>query len=215
MAARVRQAGALKALFADAQVDYPPQELLLRGFKDEGELELWAGQAGKPLVLVRTFKVCAKSGVRGPKRKRGDLQVPEGVYRISTLNPVSNFHLSLQVDYPNASDLKRTSGDPGGDIFIHGGCATIGCLPLEDGPVELLYLAVKDARARWNRPVQVHLFPRRLTATALEALAAGEGEPLAAFWRELEVAYRLFEAHHRPLKVAVDPRTGAYLFKNP
>ncbi len=207
-AARKRQGGAVEAMFTAAGVPYPPPELLLRAFKEESQLELWAGKAGEPLTRVHTFKVCAKSGTLGPKRARGDGQVPEGVYAISTLNPASNFHLSLKIDYPNAADRKLGAKDPGGEIFIHGSCVTIGCLPLEDEPVERLFLAVKDARARYGRPVQVQLFPRRLEGpAALEG--AGEHR---ALWEQLQVAYRLFEAHRRPVRVAVDASTGAYRF---
>lgn len=78
-----------------------------------------------------TYKICAKSGHLGPKRRQGDRQVPEGFYHINHFNPNSNYHLSLMINYPNASDkIKSQAPNPGGNICIHGSCVTIGCLPM-------------------------------------------------------------------------------------
>jgi murein L,D-transpeptidase YafK len=196
--------------FQAAGVAYPPGEMMLRVFKWEGELELWAGARGEALTLVRTYAVCGKSGELGPKRRLGDLQVPEGVYRIDRFNPRSNFHLSLGVDYPNASD--RVLSDrrlPGGDIFIHGGCATIGCVPIGDEGIEELYLAALDARVRGQKVIPVHVFPHRMDEAGMKFLE-GHNPTHLAFWRTLQPIYAAFEACRRPPRVAVDPKTGAY-----
>ena len=55
-------------------------------------------------TLFKTYKVCMQSGSIGPKRSEGDNQVPEGFYYINEFNPNSNYHLSLGLNYPNASD---------------------------------------------------------------------------------------------------------------
>jgi len=198
--------------FARVQLAYPPAEIFLRAIKDEGLLELWAAPApGQAMVQVKAFKVCMRSGGPGPKRARGDGQVPEGFYRVDRFNPWSTFHLSLGLDYPNQSDrLRKTADNPGGDIFIHGGCVTIGCLPLEDGPMEELFVIATDARANGQRGLPVHLFPSRLDVRRLEALEEkGPAEHLD-FWRELAPGYQAFESTRRPPRVRVDPRTGAY-----
>ncbi len=45
------------------------------------------------------------AGTLGPKTNAGsDYQVPEGFYYINEFNPKSSFHLSLGLNYPNASD---------------------------------------------------------------------------------------------------------------
>src|SRR5262245_59916465 len=50
------------ALFEQARVAFPPGQVLLRGFKKEKELELWAGSDEKgPLSLVATYEICAAS----------------------------------------------------------------------------------------------------------------------------------------------------------
>ncbi|HSP77399.1 MAG TPA: L,D-transpeptidase family protein, partial [Myxococcaceae bacterium] len=171
------------------------------------------GAAGKPLVKVRTYPFCAASGELGPKRREGDLQVPEGFYVIDLFNPRSQFHLSLRVSYPNASDRKLADARrPGQNIFIHGGCASIGCIAIEDEPIEELYLMVQEARRKMGRNVPVHIFPRRLDTAGLTVL---EQHPEAtpsrlAFWRGLQPGYILFEETRRPPRVKVDGKTGEY-----
>ncbi len=59
----------------------------------------------------------------GHKTQEGDGRTPEGAYLINRKNPNSQFHLSLGISYPNASDVAQARArgvSPGGDIFIHG-----------------------------------------------------------------------------------------------
>src|SRR5438105_13165953 len=137
-AARAASSTRIEQLFQQAAIAYPPRRVLLRAFKQERELELWAGADAGEMKRITTYAICASSGEPGEKTRAGDGQVPEGFYRVSALNPHSNFLLSLRVSYPNARDRKLRHG--GGDIFIHGSCVTIGCIPIEDGPIQELYL---------------------------------------------------------------------------
>lgn len=212
--ARARRAKerAVAETFAAAGVAWPPGELYVRAFKQERELEVWAGERGRPLRKVKTFPFCAASGELGPKRRQGDEQVPEGFYTLDQFNPRSQFHLSMRVSYPNDADRKRGGRPLGGAIYVHGDCASIGCIAIQDGPIEELYLMVLEARARMKRDVPIHLFPRRLDAEGLAALERHPGATpeLLAFWRTLEPGWRLFEETRRPPRVSVDPGTGAY-----
>ena len=152
----------VEAEFRKANAQWPPANLMLRGFKLEGRLEVWSASAENPdaLTMVRSYPICASSGVLGPKMQSGDGQVPEGVYHIDRFNPRSSFHLSLGLNYPNAIDRVRSKGrDPGGDIFVHGDCVTIGCLPLRNGPMEDLYLSAVYARSAGQRRIPTHIFP--------------------------------------------------------
>jgi murein L,D-transpeptidase YafK len=213
-AARASKLAGLKQKFEKAGVAYPAKQILVRAFKDEGELELWAGNGKGPLVLVTSWPICAKSGALGPKRKQGDLQVPEGVYTIDQLNPWSSFHLSLHVDYPNKADKaaakKLAIKDPGGQIMVHGNCVTIGCIPIEDDPIEELYLAILDAHLH----PPIHIFPARLDETGLaRVLALDVDAETKRFWREeLTPLYRAFEAGRRVPQIIVDAN-GRYKVK--
>jgi murein L,D-transpeptidase YafK len=203
--ATARRAATVRALFDEAQVSYPPAQLLFRGFKDEGELEVWASsEADQPLTMVATYRVCRASGGLGPKRREGDWQVPEGFYRVANFNPASKFHLSLLMSYPNDSD--RLLGDrdkPGGEIMIHGNCRSRGCLAMSDERIEELWLMARASK----RPVMVHLFPAR----DIPALYADHPEH-RAFWENLDAGKRLFEEKHRLPRVSVDS-AGRYQFE--
>lgn len=197
----------VKAAFKAAGAVWPPKGLYLRGFKTEDVVELWARpRRGRRLVKVREFAICARSGALGPKVRSGDLQVPEGFYYIDRFNPRSSYHLSLGLNYPNRVDRARTPAgiDPGGDIFVHGDCVTIGCLPLLDGPVEHLYVAAVAARAAGQRRIPVHLFPCRFETAACQArlAKAAKSQPnLKAFWESLRPGYELFEQRRIPPRV--------------
>lgn len=214
-AARLARSEDIKALFKVADVTYPPAEIFLRAFKSEGVVELWAASSsGAPLKRVKRYGVCMSSGSLGPKRERGDLQVPEGFYEIDRFNPWSNFHLSLGVSYPNPSDRIRGAKNPGGDIFIHGSCVTIGCLPLRDGPIEELYVIALDARTNGQKRIPVHLFPARMDEDGMRYLAreAEDVPELYAFWQELLPGYLAFEKTRRPPKISITSK-GAYVVK--
>ncbi len=148
--------------FRRAGVAYPPGRALLRAFKRERRLEVWAGGASGPLVFIRSRPILGASGREGPKVREGDRQVPEGFYRIESLNPNSRFHLSLRVNYPNAEDRARaaTEGrDPatlGGDIMIHGGTASVGCLAVGDPAAEDLFVLAARTGAE---AVELQIFP--------------------------------------------------------
>jgi len=207
--ARVREAfeahrAAVEAAFRAEGAAWPPRGIYLRAFKLDGVLELWAekveaGRGPAERVLVRNFPICAASGELGPKRREGDGQVPEGFYTIDRFNPRSSYHLSLGVDYPNAVDRARAAGDPpGGDIFIHGGCVTIGCLPLQDTPIAWLYVAAVVARDRGQDVIPVHVFPFRFGTAEAGALMAAAPVELRAFWGVLARGHAAFEATRVP-----------------
>ena len=117
-------------------------KLRILAFKKERRIEVHAPGWEAP----REYAMLGFSGTLGPKLQEGDMQIPEGIYGISYLNPNSKFHLSLKVSYPNASDRARAKKDNrtdlGGDIMIHGKNVTIGCIPIGDAAIEeVFYLA--------------------------------------------------------------------------
>jgi hypothetical protein len=135
----------LTPYFKQAGVAYPPKEVNLIAFKEERKLEVWAKDRnhGK-FRFIRAYDIKAASGKAGPKLRQGDKQVPEGVYRIVRLNPNSNFHLSMKLNYPNEFDQFHASRDgrlePGSDIFIHGDAVSAGCLAMGDASIEELFV---------------------------------------------------------------------------
>jgi len=213
--ARQRAGGRLDELFARAGLGYPAP-VLLRAFKDEGLLELWARSAvtGR-FVRVAEFPFTASSGGLGPKRRRWDRQIPEGFYSVKGFNGASRFHLSMEVDYPNASD--RVLADrrhPGNNIFIHGNEVSIGCIPIGDRAIEQVYLAVLDSVSA-GFDVPVHIFPCRFADPECGRTLqrhAGRIPALRDFWGNLEDGYRRFEQQGAPAPFTVD-ETGRYVFQ--
>jgi len=169
-------------------------EVLFRLLKTHRELEVWARNRNDgPFELLHAYPLAATSGTLGPKRRAGDGQVPEGFYEIDRFNPSSNYHLSLGLNYPTATERALGEPDPGGDIFIHGGEVTIGCLPITDAGIEEVYLLAVLARAAGQKSIPVHIFPFPITD---DELAKRAGSPHLAYWRGLRRGYEYFELHH-------------------
>ena len=218
--ARVKEARRLRtediqALFAQAGVNYPPAQVLLRVFKADDTLELWVrNPKQKEFQLLKSYAICARSGELGPKRQRGDLQVPEGFYQVTMFHPRSQFHLSMLINYPNESDrIRATAHDPGGSILVHGACCTIGCIPITDRWIEELYIICLDSFTRHANRTLVHIFPGRLDEAGLAKLKQEfpERKDLHTFWEEIRPGFETFESTHVPAKFRVD-RAGAYRF---
>ena len=135
--------GRLTPYFAKARVSYPPREVIFIALKQEMKLELWARGSGE-FRFIRNYPIQAASGVAGPKLRKGDRQVPEGIYRIAELNPNSHYHLSMKINYPNEFDRFHSGQEGraklGSDIFIHGKAASIGCLAMGDKAIEELFV---------------------------------------------------------------------------
>lgn len=188
-----------------------PFELFIRAFKKEEVLEVFARKnEHEPFILIKSYEFCASSGVLGPKRKEGDKQIPEGFYHIDRFNPNSKFHLSLGLNYPNSSDrIKGDHTQPGSDIFIHGNCVTVGCIPLGDPGIESLYTLAKQAKTLGKKPIRVHLFPFRMAEEKMNEMLPISPEH-EAFWKELQVVYLSFEKTHLLPGIKVD-EAGSYL----
>lgn len=126
---------------------YPPKEVALIGLKQEKQLEVRV-RVPTGWVKVKSYPIVKASGKPGPKLREGDRQVPEGVYRISRLNPESSFYLSLKLNFPNEFDLEHAEAEnrtePGSDIFIHGKDVSTGCLAMGDPAIEEIYALAYD-----------------------------------------------------------------------
>lgn len=155
VAQRVAQFGAavesrLSPDFDRAGLSWPPAGLALLGFKQERVLEAWIPDAAGRWRLLKRYPILGASGLLGPKLREGDCQVPEGLYRVESLNPNSLYHLALRIDYPNPADRELGAAEGreclGGDIMIHGNTCSIGCLAMGDGAAEELFVMAAWAR---------------------------------------------------------------------
>jgi murein L,D-transpeptidase YafK len=106
-------------------------------------------------TIIKTFSIDLGFDPIGHKHFKGDSKTPEGLYYISKKSKKSDFHLSLQISYPNkwdqrnARNFNRNAGDY---IMIHGEPNkksrtekkdwTNGCIALSNKDIEKLYKLV-------------------------------------------------------------------------
>jgi murein L,D-transpeptidase YafK len=206
----------LKKQFEAKGLQWPAKYIYIRSFKYDGQMEVWVKNERKePFKLFKTYRVCAMAGTLGPKRMAGDYQVPEGFYYINEFNPNSNYHLSLGLNYPNESDkILSDSLRPGGDIYIHGSCVTVGCIPLTDEYIEEVYILAAYAKASGQDYIPVHIYPVRYNVKkSMDYLVylSKTDASLKPFGEKLEQVYDHFELTHQLPVIMTDAR-GNYVF---
>ncbi|MES2520818.1 MAG: L,D-transpeptidase family protein [Bacteroidota bacterium] len=224
---------AVFALLSEKSLSAQKLHLYFRAFKKEQILEIWAKNSdAQTFKLLKSYPIAASSGNIGPKRKQGDMQTPEGFYFISRFNPISNFYLSLGINYPNQSDkILGEKSNLGNDIFIHGAAMTVGCLPMTDDKIKEIYLLAVEAQNAGQSEIPVHIFPTKLTESNFEnlqrhvkssdfiaywsALKNGQNidtEKFIRFWRNLKEGYDFFEETHTLPNISVKS-SGEYWIK--
>jgi murein L,D-transpeptidase YafK len=215
VAYREKEKGMFESL-AKAGIKVSELEIYIQAFKREKTVELWAkSKQSKEYKLLKEYAICTSSGNLGPKRKEGDMQVPEGFYYISHFNPESNFYLSLGINYPNASDrILADKVHPGGAIYMHGNCVTIGCIPITDDKIKELYVFAVEARNNGQNQIPVSIFPCQLdnkTYTSLKKEYALD-KYLPDFWNNLKSGYDFFQTHKYLPRIGVQ-KNGLYSFQ--
>jgi len=141
-----------------------------------------------PYSLIKSYSICATSGILDPKRHFGDEQVPEGFCELDWFNLQSNLYLNLHVSCPNAAD--RILGfrlHPGSDIFLPGNCVTIGCIPITDEGIKEVYWLAVLARTSGQAHIPIEIFPARLTGELDQLVSTQHSAPeLISFWSNLK-----------------------------
>ncbi|WP_346239318.1 L,D-transpeptidase family protein [Niabella insulamsoli] len=213
-----RKEANLKALFEVKNLKWPARYMYIRSFKYDSQLEVWVkNTVQEPYKLLKIYKVCALVGTLGPKRFEGDYQVPEGFYHINEFNPNSSYYLSLGLNYPNASD--RVLSDqvkPGGDIYIHGGCATVGCIPIKDDQIDELYVLTASSKSIGLDFIPVHIFPIKYDVKrSYEYMTklTKDDSTLKSFSDKMEDAYDYFEKY-KQLPIVMIKDNGEYVIND-
>ena len=138
----------LETLFRAEKIDYPPSAMTWICLKQERLLMLFAEDKAGQMRRVLSYPIIGASGVAGPKLKEGDMQVPEGFYKIAGFRPNLVAHMGLDVDYPNATDRSHAKEDKrrnlGSDILIHGSRWSTGCLAMGNEPIEEMFVLAHD-----------------------------------------------------------------------
>lgn len=205
----------INELLASKGINTENFNLFLRAFKKEQKLELWAkNKTDETYTLLKSYEFCATTGQLGPKRRSGDRQIPEGFYVVDLFNPQSQYLLSFRINYPNKSDLVFADKlNPGDNIFIHGHCVTIGCIPVGDDNIKELYLlAVKAKNA--GGTINVHIFPTIMNEENYKAINKefGTDADLLTFWSWLKPGYEAFEKSKKMPQIIIES-SGKYSVK--
>jgi len=210
-----KKASLISSSLSKVNISSKELQVILVAFKEDKLLEVFAKNKVDALYKkINTYTICEQSGQLGPKRKQGDNQVPEGFYHIDRFNPASFYYLSLGINYPNASDRKKSkAAQLGGDIFIHGSCVTIGCLPMTDDKIQEIYLYAIQARQNGQIKIPVYIFPYKMTSENMEkyALQYKNNPSLLSFWEMLKKGYDKFDKEHKALVFSIT-ETGDYIY---
>ncbi|RZK56753.1 MAG: hypothetical protein EOO87_04645 [Pedobacter sp.] len=170
-------------------------QLFIVAYKAERKLEVWLkGNGQNQYKLFKAYDFCESSGTLGPKVIEGDLQTPEGFYKINVFNPMSSFYLSLGVDYPNKVDAVRTGPNrkTGGEIYVHGNCVTVGCIPLTDDKIKEVYVLGVEAKNNGQNDIPIYIFPFKMTDGNMKKYSA-QFPTQVDFWQNLQHGYAYFE----------------------
>lgn len=121
----------------------------------------------------------------------------------------------MSVSYPNKSDLiLGNKNRPGGDIYIHGGCASIGCIPITDPKIKELYLLCVMAKETGQSKVPIYIFPTQMTEINLKKLSENEKYlKNINFWNNLKQGHDIFVNTKKALKFTINTK-GEYIFTN-
>jgi len=118
---------------------------------------------------LKAYHVALGRNPVGAKQQEGDNKTPEGIYKIDSRNPHSDFHLGLHISYPSDQDKARAAErgvSAGFDIMIHGirngrgwiGALhrlhdwTAGCIALTNEEIEELWRVTADGTPVEIRP---------------------------------------------------------------
>jgi murein L,D-transpeptidase YafK len=117
--------------------------------------------------VLRSYKVALGLNPVGHKEREGDFRTPEGKYRLTRRNPRSDYFLSIQVSYPNETDIQRARHNgwyAGGSIMIHGlpnmlkhspewyekQDWTDGCIAVSNSDIVEIWMLIAD-----NAPIEI------------------------------------------------------------
>lgn len=217
---RVRDAYAEKGSMVEAtlkkyNIDKNNLNILIVAFKNEQLFDLYAkAKNGFTYTKIKTYTICSGSGVLGPKRRQGDGQVPEGFYYLDRFNPSSSYYLSLGLSYPNLSDKRKSKAtNLGGDIFIHGECVTIGCMPMTNDKIKEIYIYAIQAKQSGQAKIPVYIFPYKMSTENIKTFSAEyKGYPeIIKFWENIKAGHDEFMKDSKELTFSVDEK-GDYVF---
>ena len=99
----------------------------------------------------------------------------------------------------------------GSDIFIHGKCITIGCIPITDDKIKELYILAEQVKRNGQDRIRLDIFPSRMTNENLLKLKKSNPNNFL-FWKEIQPFYQEFEQHKEVPRFTINQH-GEYKLK--
>lgn len=147
-------------------------------------------------VIVRRFPIALGADPNKRKLHFDRASTPEGVYRITGLQPRATYHRAYDLNYPNSVDqtryrlsaelgiLPRTAPPIGGEIQVHGGGIeqnwTWGCIALRNQDMDWLF-----ARPELKAGCRISIAGSELRPEDLHVITAAGVEEKRAFYQRL------------------------------
>jgi hypothetical protein len=135
--------------FKSAGAPYPPDSLTILIFKMESRVQLYARDASGTNRFIKEYRIQALTGGPGPKLRADDLQVPEGIYSLESIDANSPHYLALNIDFPN--DYDRAAGrrekrhELEGNVIIAGSDSSLpSSLSMDTASLEELFVLTSD-----------------------------------------------------------------------
>ena len=102
---------------------------------------------------------------------------------------------------------------PGGSIFIHGDCVTIGCLPMTNDKIKEIYIYAIQAHQAGQIQIPVYIFPFKMSDSNMQKFKNSykSNPSLIQFWEILKKGYDKFDKGKEILTIQIDA-SGNYLF---
>ncbi|MEM7700068.1 MAG: 2-dehydro-3-deoxyphosphooctonate aldolase, partial [Verrucomicrobiota bacterium] len=185
-------------------------EIFLRVFKEESELEVWLKPEGERYFKIfKVFRLTAWAGTVGPKLREGDGQSPEGFYYVSLnrMRPDTQHHLGIDLGFPN--DFDSHHNRTGSDLMIHGGAGAAGGFAVSPEHMSEIYTLCEAALKNGQKYFRVHALPFRMTDKRMEQ-EAQRGSRWFDFWVNLKEGYDFFENVNYPPDVSISGDDYAY-----
>lgn len=179
----------LYAKFKETNTPYPPKKMIWVCYKAEKILDLYSQDGTGKYRKVLSYPIIGASGNAGPKLKEGDMQVPEGFYKLNGYRPHLAGYMGLDVDYPNVEDRRNARlekrSNLGYDILIHGSRWSTGCLAMENEPIEEMFVLAHDVGFK---NIELLFCPCDLTRSKADVDMSEQPSWLPALYQRLQSA---------------------------
>ena len=95
---------------------------------------------------------------------------------------------------------------PGGKIYLHGDCVSVGCLPLTDAGISELYVYAVEAKNAGQDEIPITILPFRNTHPQKSVFEKEVGTEIITLWKELTIAEKFFDENRIPPRITTSKK---------